>query len=589
MDVYATLEEKIGIERSVKWEERDLPVTLYGSIARTARLYGERNAISFQLLSDPDSRSETLTWSELLEKVTQAANLFRSLGIERNDTVALLMPNCTETVVAQLGAMVAGIANPINPLLDSDQIAGILRASNARLLVTLKAFPKSSISELAAKSVALVPDVEHVLEVDLKRHLSPPKSWIVPFVRPRKSVAHAARVSDFNGMLGGARSDGLEFDDVDEDRVAALFHTGGTTGVPKLARHRYSGMLFNGWAGSTIGLNFKETLICPLPLFHVFAAYPAVMSAVATGCHVVFPTPAGYRGEGVFQNFWRLVERWKATYMLTVPTALAALMQNELNADVSCLKAAISGSAPLPGGLFARFEESTGVRILEGYGLTEATCLVSVNPLRGTRKVGSVGIPVPYVDVRILKFGDGGEVTGELGSGETGEICISCPGVIPGGTYVDSERNRNLFADEKWLRTGDLGYLDDDGYLWITGRAKDLIIRGGQNIDPVWIEEVMSRHPAVALAAAIGQPDDRLGEVPCMYVELIQGADAESSDLARFAETEIRNSLARPVHLEILPELPRTSVGKVFKPSLRKLAIKRVLSERLEQAGLIGG
>ena len=324
--------------------------------------------------------------------------------------------------------------------------------------------------------------------------------------------------------------------------------------------------------------------MCPLPLFHVFAAYPILMSVIALGAHVMFPTPAGYRGEGVFDNLWKLIERYRCTYLITVPTALSALMQRPINADVSTLRGAFSGSAPLPLELFTRFEKATGVQIIEGYGLTECTCLVSVNPPDGSKKIGSVGLPFPYTHVRILqKTPDGYR---ECAVDEVGEICVSNPGVFEGSTYTEPDKNQNLFAEGLFLRTGDLGRLDGDGYLFITGRAKDLIIRGGHNIDPALIEEALMGHKAVAFVGAIGQPDMHSGELPCAYVELVKGADVSIEDLQAFASDHIAERAALPKHIEILSELPKTAVGKVFKPDLRRRAVTRIYDAALAEAGI---
>lgn len=586
MSKLATIEDKRSIEAEKAWSDRDAPATLYEFLGRARDGSGSKPAVSFQLLSDPKSSAETLTWSQLHARATQAANLFRSLGVDQENSVAYLLPNATETVVSLLGGAVAGVVNPINPLLDAAQVAAILRASNAKVLVTMKSFPKSEVAQLAAAALQEAPNVKHVLEVDLNRYLTPPKSWIVPLVRPKNDVKHSAAVRDFNKAADSCRADGLDFEDSKEDRVVALFHTGGTTGIPKLAQHRNSGLVYNGWCGETAVLDSREVVFCPLPLFHVFAAYPILMSCIASGSHAIFPTPQGYRGEGVFDNFWKLIERWKVSFVVTVPTAAAALMQRPIDADVSSLHTALCGSAPLPVELFNRFEKATGVKVLEGYGLTEATCLVSVNPIDGERKIGSVGLPVPYTDVRILEFADDGSVSKECATGEVGEICVSSPGVFAGNTYVDPDKNKLLYADTDWLRTGDLGMLDEDGYLWITGRAKDLIIRGGQNLDPAIIEEALASHEGIAFVGAVGQPDARLGEVPCAYVELVAGASVSSEELAGFANKRIESSFARPEHLEIVDELPKTAVGKVYKPDLRKRAIARVLRERFAAEGL---
>jgi len=395
-------------------------------------------------------------------------------------------------------------------------------------------------------------------------------------------VHHNAKVHDFNKEIAGQPADRLNFEDIKADRVAAYFHTGGTTGMPKVAQHKYSGLIYNGWLGHTLLFDDTDNIICPLPLFHVFACHVILMAAVASGAHVIFPTPQGYRGEGVFDNFWKLVERWQITFIITVPTAISEMMQRKVDADVSTVKTAFSGSSPLPVELFHRFEKATGVTLVEGYGLTEATCLVSVNPVEGEKKIGSVGVPLPHTTVKILKQTPDGPV--ECAVDEVGEICIDNPGVYEGSTYTESDKNIGLFAEDIFLRTGDLGRVDADGYLWITGRAKDLIIRGGHNIDPAEIEEALASHPAVAMSGAIGQPDAFAGELPCAYVELVDGAAVTVKELAAHCEEHVHERAARPKHIEILDELPKTAVGKVFKPALRKKAITRVYNAALKEA-----
>jgi len=579
---FASVADKKALEAQMPWSEREVPVTLHQLLSKTAGKFPDRPAVSYQLFSGPKDPAETLSWSELLNKTVQTANLLRKLGVGEKDVVAYVLPNANETILALLGGMVAGIVNPINPLLEADQIAAILRETKAKVVVTLKAFPKTDVAQKTAEAVRHAPNVKTVLEVDLNRYLTPPKSWIVPLVRPKNPVSHHAKVMNFVKEVAKQNTT-LDFPDSKGDRVAAYFHTGGTTGMPKVAQHTYNGMIYNGWLGHELLYTEKDNVICPLPLFHVFAVHVILMSAISSGAHVVFPTPQGYRGEGVFDNFWKLIERWQISFIITVPTAISALMQRPIDADVSSVKNAFSGSAPLPLELFKRFEAATGVQIVEGYGLTEATCLVSINPVDGEKKVGSIGITFPYTDVKILKDTPDGPL--ECAPDEVGEICISNPGVMVGATYTEEDKNVNLYHGD-YLRTGDLGRFDEDEYLWITGRAKDLIIRGGHNIDPAEIEEALLGHEAVAFAGAIGQPDAHAGEVPCAFVELVAGAKVTEKELMAFCKEQVHERAAQPKHMTILDELPKTAVGKVFKPDLRKSAITRVYNGALEKAGL---
>ncbi len=581
---FSGIADRDALQNEMPYEARDLPATLYGLLSRTADKFPNSKAVSYQIFSGPQDKAETLTWSTLKEQVSQAANMFRALGIGESDVVAYVLPNCNETLVTMLGGAVAGIVNPINPLLEPEQIASILRETKAKVVVTLRPFPKTDVAQKVAEAVRHAPGVNTVLEVDLNRYLTPPKSWIVPLIRPKMDgrPSHADYLNFSKEMAKQPRT--LNFADSAGDRVACYFHTGGTTGMPKVAQHKYSGLVYNGWLGSTLLFTEEDNIMCPLPLFHVFAVHVIMMAAIASGAHVVFPTPQGYRGEGVFDNFWKLIERWKITFIITVPTAVSALMQRPVDADISSVKTAFSGSAPMPMELFKRFESACGVAIVEGYGLTEATCLVSCNPPGGEKKVGSVGIPFPYTDVRIVKQTNDGAL--ECGRDEVGEICVSNPGVYAGNTYTEADKNVELYYQEKYLRTGDLGRIDEDGYLWITGRAKDLIIRGGHNIDPAEIEEALLGHDAVAFAGAIGQPDAHSGELPCAFVELVAGASVSEAELLEYCKVHVHERAAIPKHLTVLDELPKTAVGKVFKPDLRKMAITRVYNGALEQAGV---
>ncbi|MEM6466094.1 MAG: AMP-binding protein, partial [Pseudomonadota bacterium] len=466
--------DKEAVEDMMPFSDRLSARSLYEQLSQTTDAFANRPAMSFQIKSGPKDKAETLTWREVKARVTAAANMFRAHGIQENDVVAYVLPNCSEAPLTLLAGATAGIVNPVNPLLDAETIGGILRETGAKAVVTLAPFPKTDVAQKVTEAVAFASEVKTIFQVDLKRYLSPPLSWIVPLIRPKMDAPSGVKLLDFNAELANHASDALTFEDSTNDRFCACFHTGGTTGLPKVAQHRASGILYNGWCGQSYMFTEEDVLMAPLPMFHVLAAYPLFMSCLVSGASMVMPTPQGYRGDGVFDNFWKLVERYKATFLITVPTAAARLMQTPVDADVSTLRYAISGSAPLPMELISRFEKATGLKILEGYGMTEATCLVSINPPFGERKAGSVGLPFPYTDVKIFDCQADGTVNHECGVDEIGEICVSNPGVMVGETYREAAKNVGLYARNRYLRTGDLGRIDPDGFVWITGRAKDL-------------------------------------------------------------------------------------------------------------------
>ena len=585
---FENVEDLIQLEKEASFPDRLPEKTIYKSLKRVATNFPSRPAISFQITSKPGSKSETYNWGELYNFVVKAANTFRKAGIKKNDVIAFVLPNCSETAITFLAGAITGIVNPINALLEPKQISHILRETNAKAIVTLAPMLKTEVAQNVHKALETAPNVKTVFEVDLVRYLTPPKSWIASILRPKVQINHNAKVLNFMEAISSENGSSLNFEDHKDDAICAYFHTGGTTGMPKVAQHRASGMLFNGWSSATLLFSERDCLICPLPLFHVYAAYPIFMTCLLSGAHMVLPTPQGYRGDGVFANFWKLVEFWGATFMVTVPTAITQLLQVKVNANIDTLRLALCGSSPLSTAQFKQFQDQTGLKILEGYGMTEATCMISVNPPDGDRRIGSVGIRYPYTEVQILDCDKNGKITKKCKVGEVGEICVSNPGIIAGKTYTDPDRNKGLFVNKNFMRTGDLGRLDKDGYLWITGRAKDLIIRGGHNIDPSIIEETLASHPSVAMVGAIGQPDKDKGELPCAYVQLNEGESTTGEELISFCENKIAEMAALPKYIEIIEEMPLTAVGKIFKPDLRKKAIIRVFNQEFDKSNIKG-
>ena len=243
---FASVADRDAIENEMSWADRNVPATLYQQLSKTAATFPDRPAVSYQLTSGPTDPAETVTWQQLLERSCQAANVFRGLGIGEDDVIAYVLPNALETVYTLLGGAIAGVVAPINPLLEPEQIGAILRETGAKVVVTLKPFPKTDVPQKVAEAVRHAPGVHTVLEIDLNRYLSPPKSWIVPLVRPKNPNTHHAKVMNFNSEIA-KQNKTLDFADSKVDRVAAYFHTGGTTGTPKLAQHTHFNEVFDGW------------------------------------------------------------------------------------------------------------------------------------------------------------------------------------------------------------------------------------------------------------------------------------------------------------------------------------------------------
>ena len=328
-------------------------------------------------------------------------------------------------------------------------------------------------------------------------------------------------------------------------------------------------------------LNTGEVTLCGLPLFHVNGTTVTGSTPFLIGAHVVLLGPRGYRDPAVMQNFYKIVDHYNAVSFSSVPTVLSVLLDIPVgDADISSLRYAICGAAPLSVELFKRFEAHSGMKILEGYGLTEGTCASSFNPYHGQQKIGSIGLRLPYMQMKIFIVDESGIFVREAEADEIGSVCIHGPNVFSG--YLDDAQNQGIWPKEGWLNTGDLGRKDSDGYFWLTGRTKELIIRGGHNIDPAVIEDPLYRLPGVQVAAAVGRPDPHAGEIPVAYVQLQQAADLTPDQILDYLKKEIGERAAVPREVVIIEEMPLTPVGKIFKPALRWKAIQKVYQSELK-------
>ncbi|MFP6859924.1 acyl-CoA synthetase [Pseudomonas sp.] len=560
--------------------ERNLPASTYELIRRSAERQADAPALSFILQGTADEAAYRLSYGQLLGKITQTANAFHRLGLRPGKAVSFLLPNLPHTHFTIWGGEAAGIVNAINPLLDPEHIAELIQASDSELLVTLAPFPGT---DLWAKVEGLreqLPALKAIICVDMANLLPEPQCSAIKTQRGPLPDG----VLDFDELIASCPDDHLESGRViAPDDIASYFHTGGTTGTPKLAPHSHANEVAMAYSMNMVtGFAPGDVTLCGLPLFHVNGVIVTGLTAFIGGAEVLLATPQGYRNPNLIGNFWKIIERHKVSFFSGVPTIYAGLLQVPSEGhDLSSLKYALCGAAPMPVELIRQFESKTGLTLIEGYGLTEGTCGSCANPPAGERRPGSIGLPMPYCEVSIKILDEQGNYLREANRNEIGNLCIRGATVFKG--YLQTSKNAGIWVDADWFNTGDLGRVDADGYIWLTGRSKDLIIRGGHNIDPQMIEEALHKHPAVAMAAAVGKPDEKAGELPVVYVQLKPGAEVSEADLLAHAAEHIPERAAIPKDAWIIDAIPLTAVSKTFKPALRFDAIARVYQTALAE------
>jgi fatty-acyl-CoA synthase len=574
-----------------------VPVSTYELICRGAAIDPSAPALSFFLSADGHRDAECWTYAELVRDITRTANLFTRLNASKRCVIAYILPNLPETHFVIWGGQAAGIVCAINPLLEGEAIAELLNASGVDVLVTLAPAPGVDLWQKVHPVLHKIESLQHVVLVNLQSRKRERSECSLPQSHDelRSAVPAHIQLHDFGTAI--AQESGTALDSArrfNADDLSSYFCTGGTTGLPKIAMRRHENEVANAisagqFFGDSIGPG--KTLFCGLPLFHVNAVMTTGLLPFSRGAHVVLGTPQGYRGEGVIKRFWEIVAHHRINFFSAVPTVYASLLDVPVGAhNVGSLEYGLCGAAPMPLEVFRAFHERTGIRILEGYGLTEGTCVSSANPPLGMRRLGSIGLRLPGQAMKAVIVDDAGHYVRDCATDEVGLIVISGVNVFVG--YTRAEQNEGIWLEsgdgKRWLNTGDMGRCDADGYFWLTGRKKDLIIRSGHNIDPAMIEDLLHRHPAVQLAAAIGRPDAHAGELPVAYVQLKPGAITSEADLAEFVRDEIGERAALPKQIRIVDSMPLTGVGKIFKPELRRRETVDVVQLALIEAGIDG-
>ncbi|HLA13134.1 MAG TPA: long-chain fatty acid--CoA ligase [Pyrinomonadaceae bacterium] len=473
-----------------------------------------------------EANGRTFTYQQFAEAVNRAASLLRQLGIKKGDVVTLLMPNSAEYVIAYFACwMLGALAGPVNSLLKSQEIAYVLQNSEAKAILVNSQF---------------LPQIE-AIHSDLQ------------------TLKHVIVFDDEITANRDYEATADNTTDIVADDEAIIIYTSGTTGKPKGCLLTHGNLIANARQISTwLGFTERDRLLTIMPLFHMNAVSVTTMSALyAGGSTVVSPKFSASR-------FWQVISDYQITSFGSVATMLSMLLSSypdgvPAGLTTDQLRFAMCGSAPVPAEVLRRFEETFNCLVVEGYGLSESTCRSTFNPPDTRRRPGSCGLPVgnemKVVDDNALEVPDG----------TPGEIVLRGENILK-AYYKDPEATARAFR-HGWFHTGDIGYRDADGYYYIVDRKSDMIIRGGENIYPREIDEILYQHPDIAAAATIGMPDDLYGEEVAAFVVLKEGAQTEAEEVISFCRGRLADYKC-PKIVRIVKEIPKGPTGKLLKREL---------------------
>jgi fatty-acyl-CoA synthase len=515
-----------------------------------------------------DSRATEISFAALRRNIDRTTAFLRANGIGRGDVVAVLLPGVPAVYWSILGAIAAGIAFPLNWMLEPRHVLQLLREANAKAVIALGPTPGFKIWESLMTIAGDLAPGTRIWSV------AGPDGEVLPD-------------TDLDAHIGGWTGEPGESDPRTGDDIAIYMHSGGTTGLPKIVRMSHRNASYRHWTlqhayKATVG----EVILHDSPMFHSGGLMGRCIPPLASGASILIPSVMGARDKRFIANYWRFIEKYRVTRLAGVPTTLAVLTKSPPQGeDLSSLKPYfITGSTAMPVPIRRRFEQISGVRVLNSYGMTENTASIAIDPRDGEVKEGSSGLRLPYTQIRAITGGSG-QMGRACGPDEIGMLQVRGPGLTPG--YVNPEHDRGARTEDGWLITGDLGRIDGDGYVFVTGRAKDVIIRGGHNIDPALIEEPLLQSPDVLHAAAVGKPDAYAGELPVAYVQLVPASKATAEDLAAFIAPRIAERAAMPKEIIVMDSLPLTNIGKPLKAVLRRDIAERTFQTILaETTGL---
>ena len=540
-----------GVPTEVEVPDAPLHALLSASAARVP----DRTVIRFF--------GRSVSYRELDEAVNRFANALIGLGVGKGDRVALFMPNCPQMVIAYYGGLRAGaVVVPCSPLYVESELEHQLADAEAKVIVCLSAL-FGRVQAVRAR----VPSVRHVLVTNIKEYFPGRLRLLFTLAKERKDghrvqLPHDGQTSAFSQALAHAPTTDPGVS-VSADDLALLQYTGGTTGVAKGAMLTHRNLVANtlqvrAWVTNLAEPDGSDVVLGVLPLFHIYAMTTVMNFSIAGGGTMVL------QPRFVLDDVLKAVHREKPHIFPGVPTMYMALNNapNLAHYNLRSLKGAISGAAALPREVQSRFEELTGAKLVEGYGLTEASPVTHCNPLEGERRPGSIGVPLPSTDAAIFDQENG---TRQLEPGEIGELAVRGPQVMQGYWRRPDETAQVL--RDGWLFTGDVACTDADGYFSIVDRKKDMIITGGMNVYPRDVEEPLYAHPKIQEAVAVGIPDEHWGEAVKVYIVLKDGQSASEQEILDYCHARMARYKV-PKYVEFRQELPKTLIGKFLRRKL---------------------
>jgi len=534
-------------------------ISLHQLLINSARDFPNNEAIAFL--------GKKLKYQTLLEYTYRFANALQSLGVKKGERVAIMLPNTPQSVISYYAILMLGaIVVQVNPLYTERELEYQLVDSGATTIITLDLLFKK-VYNIKPRTV-----IKNIIVTSIKDFLPFPKNLLYPLkLKKDGHVINIPKEDDiysFTALMKAHSSEAVTAEINPDEDLALLQYTGGTTGLAKGVMLTHSNLVANVLQESYWLYKAKkgeERFMGALPLFHVFGM-TAVMNFAIYMAGVMILVPRFN-----VDDFLKTIQKEKPTYFPGAPTMYIGILNHPkvLEYDLSSIEACISGSAPLPVEVQEKFEKLTGARLIEGYGLTETSPVTHANPIWGKRKNGSIGIPWPDIQAKIVDPNSGEDV--ELGA--IGELAVKGP-VVMRGYWNKPDETAKVLSDDGWLLTGDMATIDDEGYFYIVDRKKDMIIAGGFNIYPREVEEVLYEHPAVLEAVVVGVPDPYRGENVKAFIVKKDGAEVTTEELDQFCREKLA-AFKVPRAYEFRNELPKTMVGKVLRRALLEEELER--------------